>query len=99
MSKPQRLTKEEVLRRSADNWYKFRDKLNNIEYKDYIAECLKEFEYQNSLSDADLIKYREKGFVESVNETRKTFSGECEVYDKKEEQFNKKTSEKSMEKK
>lgn len=92
MSKPVRLSKESVLKKAADLWYKFHDKLHGCEYHEYMKEVLDDWNYQNSLSDADLIKYREKGFKDAVTETRNTFKGENEIYDKKEEAFDKKTS-------
>lgn len=94
MSKPIRLSKEEVLKKAADLWYKFHDKLHGTEYKDYIKEVLDDWNYQNTLSDKDLIAYREKGFKDSVGETRKSFQGESSIYDKKEEEFNLKASQK-----
>jgi len=96
MNKPTRLTKEEVLKRAADNWYKFHNKLYDTKYEDYIAEVLKEWEYQNGLSDRDLIKYRNTGFKNITKEVRSKFKSENEVCDKKEEEFNKKQENKEI---
>lgn len=94
MNKVQRLNKEEILKRLADNWYKFHNRLHGTTYAEFVKEGLEEYERQNKLSDKDLVVYREKGFKDSVNETRNTYKGENEIYDRKEEQFNNKTSNK-----
>ncbi|MFA5153306.1 MAG: hypothetical protein WC554_12150 [Clostridia bacterium] len=96
--KPTRLTKEEVLRKAADFWYRFSDKLHGEDYHSYVKQVLEEWEQQNKMSDEQLIKYRDKQFKNSVGEAREKFKKENENFDKKDEEFEKRINKNELDK-
>ena len=69
--KPKRLTKEQFVERVKDLWTRFYNRVPDVQFEDFYAEALKEFQKQNNMSDEELEKYRLKEYNELVGEMNK----------------------------